>query len=273
MNYGFETTEYEIINKEMLTDGTVLFHLKGYLDFKPGQFVEVSLPHFGNVTLAPCSNSSDKKEFELCIHAQGSTSNAMIKLLPGDKISLRGPYGQGWPALNFSNGPTAKISRHNLTIITGGMGIVPLRPILLEMEKKVHFSNLTLFAGFKKTEDVLFESDLKRWKKKFKVHVSVETSSPKFWGERGLITKSLQTGSIDKQTTVFMCGPEIMYSHCIEILNEKGIGDKQIYLSLERRMECGIGLCQHCSCGSHLVCQDGPVFRLDKIKQELRIKN
>jgi len=265
MNQEFITTEYEIVGKEMLTDDVALFKLKGNFNFKPGQFVEVALPHFGNITLAPCSNPSDKKGFELCVRAQGSTSNALIKLLPGDNISLRGPYGHGWPV--------AKNSRHNLTIIAGGMGIVPLRPILLELEKRVHFSSLALFAGFKKPDDVLFESDLKRWKKKFKVHVSVESTDPKFWGSQGLITESLRTGSIDKHTTVFMCGPEIMYPHCVDVLAKKGISQKQIYLSLERRMECGIGLCQHCSCGNYLVCQDGPVFRLDQVAAELGIKS
>ncbi len=261
MNHRFETIEYEIVTKEMLTDDAALFKLRGPFDFQPGQFVEVTLPHFGNVTLAPCSSPKNKKEFELCIHGHGSTSNALIKLLPGDKINLRGPYGHGWPAGKFQN--------HNIIMISGGMGLVPLRPILLDVENKFHFGKISLFAGFKKPEDVLFEADLKRWKKKFKVHAVVEQTDHKFWGGRGLITEPLETATIDKKSVVLICGPEIMYSFCIEVLKKKGISEQQIYVSLERRMECGLGLCQHCSCGKHLVCQDGPVFRWDKIKNEL----
>lgn len=260
-NHDFETTEYEIVGKEILADNVALFKVKGRLDFLPGQFVEMTMPHFGNITLAPCSSPKNKKEFELCVHSVGSTSNAMIKLFPGEKINLRGPYGHGWPIDQFKN--------HHIIMITGGMGLVPLRPILLGLENKIHFDKLTLFAGFKKPEDVIFEADLKRWKKKFKVHAVVEQTDHKFWGGRGLITEPLETATIDKKSIVLMCGPEAMYSHCNEILKQKGILDKQIFVSLERRMECGIGLCQHCSCGKHLVCQDGPVFRYDKIKSEL----
>lgn len=260
-NHDFKTTEYEIIAKEMLTDDVALFRLKGRLDFEAGQFVEASMPHFGNITLAPCSSPKNKKEFELCVHSVGSTSNAMIELLPSDKINLRGPYGHGWP--------TDKFHGHNLVIIAGSMGLVPLRPILLDLENKIHFGKISLFAGFKKPEDVILEPDLKRWKKKLKVHAVVEQTDHKFWGGRGLITEPLETATIDKKSIVLMCGPEAMYSHCDEILNQKGILDKQIHVSLERRMECGVGLCQHCSCGKHLVCQDGPVLRYDKIKSEV----
>gem|GEM_PF-52829 len=270
---NFQTKSYPIVSKVTLTDDTVLFRLRGRLDFKPGQFVEILLPHFGNVTLAPCSGLTNKKEFELCVRAQGSTSDALVQLLPGDNIALRGPYGHGWPTLTMSRGPLDKIHRDGLIIISGGMGIVPLRPTLLNLENKIHSSKLSLFAGFRRSVDVLFEPDLKRWKRKFKVHVAAESAEPGFWGNRGLITELLETGSVNKNSYVLMCGPEKMYQYCIKILLKKGIDSKRIFLSLERRMECGIGLCQHCSCGKHLVCQDGPVFRFDEIKKELNIEN
>jgi len=269
LGLNFQTAEYEIIGKEMLIDDVVLLKIKGRLDFQPGQFVEMTMPHFGNITMAPCSSPKNKRAFELCVRGVGSTSNALVKLLPGDKISLRGPYGHGWP--------TDKFQSHNIVVIAGGMGIVPLRPILLDVENKFHFGKISLFAGFKKPEDVIFETDLKRWKKKFKVHATVEQISlgsarqadHKFWGGRGLIIESLETATLDKKSIVLMCGPEAMYHHCAQVLAQKGIIERQIYVSLERRMECGIGLCQHCSCGKYLVCTDGPVFRLDKIKNEL----
>ncbi|MDO8444235.1 MAG: FAD/NAD(P)-binding protein [bacterium] len=262
MQQEFTTTEYEIIDKEMLTDDVALFQIKGRLDFKPGQFVEVTMPHFGNITLAPCSNPADKKEFELCVRAVGNTSDAFLKLLPGDKINLRGPYGNGWP--------TNKLFRHDLIIIAGGIGFASLRSVVFDLEDKIYFSKVRIFSGFKKPEDVLFKADLQRWQKKFKVSVAVEHIDSNSRAERGMITDLIEKTRLNHQKSlVLMCGPELMYPHCVEALNRKGILSKQIYVSLERRMECGIGLCQHCSCGKYLVCHDGPVFRYDQIKDEL----
>ncbi len=260
---NFQTTEFEIINKAMINSDVALFSLKGRLDFKPGQFVEVALPHFGNVTLAPCSNPFDKKKFELCVRAQGSTSSALVELLPGDKISLRGPYGHGWPMNQFSG--------KDIIVIAGGMGLVPLRPVIYDFEEKIYLSKIRIFAGFKKPDDILFLDNFKYWLKKFKIEISVENTERGFWGSHGLITEPLAKARFNPaKSLVLMCGPEAMYSHSIKILNQKGILGKQIYVSLERRMECGIGLCQHCSCGKHLVCQDGPVFRYDKIENEVK---
>lgn len=260
---NFCATEYEIISKEMLSSDVALFKCKGQLNFRPGQFVEVQIKHFGNITLAPCSNPKNKKEFELCIRGVGSTSNALIKFLPGDKILLRGPYGNGWPTRRFFH--------RDLIIIGGGIGFASLRSVVFDLEDKIYFNKVKIFSGFRGSDDVLFKVDLQRWQKKFKVHVALEHIDGNFGAERGMITDLIEKSRFHHQKyLVLMCGPELMYPHCIEALNRKGILSKQIYVSLERRMECGIGLCQHCSCGKYLVCHDGPVFRYDKIENEMK---
>jgi len=258
---NFQSQSYPITAKTESAPGTFLFQLEGKIDFHPGQFLEVSVDHFGEATLAPCSDPSDKKSFEICVRGCGSTSKAITNLLPGDKLDLRGPYGNGWP--------TEKIRNNELILIAGGLGLVPLRPLIYTLLKK-KFRHITLIAGFKSDDHILFEDDLKNWSKFFNVIPIAEYATPHFWGEKGLITKGIENLKVKAgKSLVFICGPEVMVPYCIEELTKKGISEKNIFISYERRMECGIGVCQHCSVGKYLVCKDGPVFAYDKIKQEV----
>ena len=259
----FQTKKYEILSKKIIAPKTAFLELDGHLPFRPGQFIEANLEHIGNATLAPCSNPKDKKKFELCIKAVGNTTNKLIELLPGDHLDIRGPYGNSW---KFENTIGAEI-----IIVTGGIGLAPLRPLLLELEnKKILLSKITLICGFRSTENILFLEDLVRWKKRFQVRAIVEFSHRKSVATIGSVSDVINSTKIlPNKTQVMMCGPEPMYGVCADLLLKKGMTENNIFASLERRMECGLGLCQHCSCGSKLVCQDGPIFRWDKIKNEL----
>jgi len=256
--------KYLILKKEELAPETFLFRLKGKLKFEPGQFVQVSLPHFGEATFAPCSDPDEKDFFELVIRACGNTTNRLVELLPGDFMEVRGPYGHGWP--------TGKLIGKNVVLITGGIGIIPIRPLIFQLLKyKKEFKKITLLSGYKTPEFVTFKDDYAKWLKQFNyAKVAVEKSSSDWWGETGTPTDLIKNMKYSqKDTFVLICGPEIMFKFCIDILNKKDIPDNQIYISFERRMECGIGLCQHCNIGKYLVCKDGPVFRWDMIQPEL----
>ena len=261
---NFKYQEYRIMRKEQISPDTFLFRILGNLKFSPGQFVQVALDHYGEGTFAPCSSNENKYNFELCIKENGNLSNQLVKLLPGSKIKIRGPYGQGWPL--------GKLIGKNILILTGGMGLVPLRPLIYDLLKhKGEFKKIYLVVGFKSDHHILFEEELKKWKNKidyFKIFA--ERAGQNFWGEKGLITEPLKKISFDKKKTmILMCGPEVMYTFCSKTLLEKNTPENNIYISFERRMECGIGLCQHCNIGKYLVCRDGPIFSYDKIKSEL----
>ncbi len=260
----FSYKKFNIIDRYTATQDIVVYRIAGKINHNPGQFFQVSLPHFGEVTLAPCSPIDQKKYFELCVRSAGSTTTQMTKLLPGDTLDVRGPYGNGWPV--------GKLIGKNVLILIGGMGIVPLRPLIFELIKyKKEFKKINIVAGFKTPEFVLFEQDFLLWQKQLNyLKVCVEHSSKNWWGETGMITDILKHIKIDpKNTVVLMCGPDIMFKFCNQILTEKGVSDRQIFVSMERRMECGVGLCQHCNIGKYLVCRDGPIFRWDKIKDEI----
>ncbi len=255
---------FKIIDKKQVTVDTVVFKIAGKINFSPGQFVQVSLPHFGEATFAPCSDPNQKKYFSLCIRNQGSTSEALTKLQVGEEISILGPYGKGWPV--------DKLIDKNILLIVGGMGIVPIRPLIFELLKyRKEFKKISLLAGFKTPHHILFEEDFLIWKNKLDyLRVAVEKDDKNWWGQSCMITELIKKKKINqKNTVILMCGPEVMFPHCNKILFNKKIDKKNIYVSMERRMECGIGLCQHCNIGKYYVCKDGPVFRWDIIEEEL----
>lgn len=264
MKSNFQYQKYKIINKNKVAPDTYYFTLAGKLKFEPGQFVQISLPGVGEATFAPCSDPNDLNKFELVIRACGNTSSQLVELLPGESMFIRGPYGNGWPI--------GKLIGKNVLLITGGLGIVPLRPLIFEMLKyKKEFKKISLLSGYKSPDYVLFLNNLKLFRTKINYYkVSCEKSDKDWWGETCMITDLIKSMNISyKDTIALICGPEVMYKFCLDELLKKKINPKNIYLSFERRMECGINLCQHCNIGSYLVCKDGPIFRWDIIEPEL----
>lgn len=263
MNSPLEFKKYIVTSKSEIAPDCVLLDLKGKFKFEPGQFVQIRLPHIGEATYAPCSKNTVNNGFSICVRACGNVSSQLIETQIGDSLLVRGPYGKSWPI--------GKIIGKNILIIAGGMGIVPLIPFMYDLENyKKEFGKISVLIGFKNPDQVLFEDKIKRFKKKFDyLKVAVEKTDSSWWGENCMITELIEKISISKDTIVLICGPEPMYKPVIKILERKKIALKNIYASFERRMECGVGFCQHCNIGKYKVCEDGPIFRWDKIISEL----
>ncbi len=260
---GFKFEEFEILKKEEVAPATFLFDLKGQFRFHPGQFVQVALDHHGEATFAPCSDPDEKNFWQLCIRGSGATTNQIIKLVPGDKMKVRGPYGNGWPL--------GKLIEREVILIAGGLGLIPFRPLIFELiRNKSEFKKISLIVGAKADSFILFKDDLTVWSKKLNnLEIYVEHKERTFSCQKGMITEPLKKMRPSKNTIALICGPEVMVPYCNDILISQEITEKNIYISFERRMECGIGICQHCNIGKYLVCRNGPVFSLDKIKSEL----
>ena len=208
-----------------------LFILDQRFNFRPGQFIMAGIPGFGEAPFSLCA------ENEICVRRVGNVTAQMHRLKRGDKIFVRGPYGKGWPKV-----------RGDLLIVGGGCGIIALRP-LLTRERTI------IFYGARRKNDLLFRNEHKKWKG---LHISVE---PK------MVTDLFDEVDLPQKITAFLCGPPIMYKFVVKKLKERGVPDGRIYLSLERRMHCGLGICQHCAVGPKYVCTDGPVFNLKDVSQ------
>ena len=261
----YRTIPVTILDKKTLFEGEVWLKLDYRLDFKPGQFIEISLPGFGESPVAPCSDPIDNKFVEIVVRDVGSLTRAINSLAVGDKIHLRGPYGNGWPL--------KKLLHHDLIILAGGTGIIPLRPLLFNIiNNPKKYGKIYLLLGAKDPQSHIFRDNFAVWKKKFFHFKTIVDQAPNnYLGLKGVITDLLKPLKLNpKKTVALMCGPEVMCPFCVESLEQKSIPSDRIFISLERRMKCGLGLCQHCNCGKYLVCQDGPIFDWETIKDELR---
>jgi NAD(P)H-flavin reductase/NAD-dependent dihydropyrimidine dehydrogenase PreA subunit len=230
-----------------------------FLSGRPGQFVMVALPAFPAV---PISISRFRANgIDLTIRAVGATSTALANLHPGAKVGLRGPLGTFWPIEDA-------YGRHAM-VVAGGVGLAPLRGLVEALvANRDRFESVSLYYGSRTPEDQLFSDDLVAWSasKAIDVAVTVDRAGPEWKGRVGVVTTLFDMMSCDcSKITAFVVGPERMMQASVQSLISKGVPTERINVSLERHMECGIGLCGHCQTGPYFVCKDGPVFRLSEL--------
>ncbi len=236
--------------------------------FEPGQFNMLYVSGAGEI---PISISGNPNEPESLIHttrAVGTVTNAMRKLKTGDYLGVRGPFGTNWPV--------NKAMGDDVVIITGGIGLAPLRPALYDvLAKRGRYGNVVLLYGARTPEDILYPKEIMHWRSRFDmdVHVTVDRAAGNWHSNVGVVTKLIPKAPFDPQnTTAFICGPEVMIRFTTQELKKRGLSDDKIYVSMERNMKCAIGFCGHCQFGPYFVCKDGPVFRYDEIKRFLEIR-
>jgi NAD(P)H-flavin reductase len=234
------------------------------LTFAPGQFNMVYVFGIGEI---PISISGDSASSVL-VHttrAVGTVTRVMARLRRGDMLGIRGPFGTPWPVQEGRG--------RDVVIIAGGIGLAPLRSALYEvLSQRDAFGKVVLLYGTRTPSDILFREELEQWRARFdlEVHVTVDRAQPDWRGNVGVVTTLIHKSPFDPQkTTCMICGPEIMMRFAAQELQKRGVDPDSIYLSLERNMKCGIGLCGHCQFGPYFVCRDGPVFRYSRIKDLL----
>lgn len=230
--------------------------------FDHGQFIEVSLPGYGESPFDVCSTQEiiKKKLIQLCIRKTGRVTEQIHQLKKGDLIGIRGPYGHGWPTI-------AELKKKNVLIVGGGIGLIPMRSIIEELAGQPNWQKkLTVFYGARNTSEFIFKDRYGFWKQNCDLRITIDCKEKAWSGCTGVITTLFDQCQVSQDTIALVCGPPIMYKFVIERLKKICIPEKNIFVSLERRMDCGVGICQHCAIGPYYVCKDGPVFRYDKIK-------
>ncbi|BBZ73955.1 FAD/NAD(P)-binding protein [Mycobacterium paraseoulense] len=202
------------------------------------------------------------------IRAVGAVSRALHDAQPGAIIGVRGPFGTTW-GLEEAAG-------RDLVMVAGGVGLCPLRPAILgALAGRSRYGKLTLIAGARSREDFVFAAQLEKWSAdpQIELHMTVDVPVHGWRGEVGLVTEPLKRLALNTdRTTAFLCGPEPMLRFAAEALLAKGLAAKDIRVSLERNMQCGIGTCGHCQLGQLLVCRDGPVVGYDVAGPLLAVK-
>ena len=236
--------------------------------FRAGQFNMLYAFGVGEV---PISISGDPGDADSVVHttrAVGTVTRAMGKLGVGETIGLRGPFGSAWPV--------EEAEGSDILIITGGIGLAPLRPAIYQvLANRTAYGNVCILYGARTPEDILFRKELEKWRGHFdlQVDVTVDSATGRWAGRVGVVTKLIARAGFDPHHTVaLVCGPEVMMRFTVQALEERGITNDRVYVSMERNMKCGIGFCGHCQYGGDFVCKEGPVFRFDQIADRFRIR-
>ncbi len=235
----------------------------------PGEFMMMYAFGIGEVAISVSGVPTDADgTITHTIRSVGAVSRALHDAQPGEVIGMRGPFGTNWGV--------AEAAGRDLIIVAGGVGLAPLRPIVVEaLASRDRFGNVTLIAGARSRDDFLFIAELQRWAQcdDIKVHLTVDVPVQGWPGEVGFVTEPLRRMSVrPDNSTAFLCGPELMMRNGAEILLRKGLSPSDIRVSLERNMQCGIGWCGHCQLGPLLLCRDGPVVGYDTAEPLLAVK-
>jgi NAD(P)H-flavin reductase len=234
------------------------------LGHAPGQFVEVSLFGIGEGPISISSPPAKDNTFELGVRAAGNLTRALHGLKAGDAIGVRGPFGHGFPVETLMG--------KDLLFVAGGIGLVPLRSLIkYSLEHRDAFGRIIILFGSRSPKERLFTDELAAWSKQKDVEFleTVDRSEEGWTGNVGVITTLFKKITIDpRKTAVMIVGPPVMYKYALLEVKEKEVPRQNIFLSLERRMKCGLGKCGHCQINNYYVCQEGPVFAYPQIEDK-----
>ncbi|WP_328437208.1 FAD/NAD(P)-binding protein [Streptomyces sp. NBC_00444] len=235
--------------------------------FAPGQFAMVYAFGVGEI---PVSVSRiEGRELIHTVRAVGAVSAALCALRPGAQVGLRGPFGTGWEL--------ERAAGQDLLIVAGGIGLAPLRPLVLAALADPHqYGRLGLLVGARSPDDLLYARQLGAWTTAHgPLHCAVTVDRPAAgWrGQVGVVTTLLNGARFEPEnTTAFICGPEVMIRATARDLLHRGLPAERIRVSLERNMRCATGHCGHCQLGGVLLCRDGPVIGWDQAGSLLSVR-
>jgi NAD(P)H-flavin reductase len=242
--------------------------LEERFSFKPGQFNMLYVYGFGEVAISICSDSTKPSLLAHTIHRVGTVTTALAQLKKGDMIGIRGPFGSVWP-LDEARG-------HDVIVVTGGIGLAPLRPLLYHLfANRKQFGRIILLYGARSPLDVLYRVELEKWSTASGLEVlyTVDRGDNSWKGNVGVVTTLFNYIKLDaRETVAYVCGPEVMMKYVIDELERRGVPEDQTYLSMERNMKCAVGFCGHCQYGPTFICKEGPVYPLPTIRHFLEKK-
>lgn len=230
------------------------------LGHDPGQFVQVSILGIGEAPISISSPPDSGNSFEMCVRAVGDVTNKLHALEEGDEIFIRGPFGHG-----FDQAIMERMAGKHLLLIGGGIGYVPLRSLINQVIKTSdQYEKITILFGCKQPAERLYVNELNQLANmggNVEFLETVDRCDNGWQGNVGVITTLIPKVDFDpKNTIAVIVGPPIMYKFVLISLMDRGMTYDHIYMSLERRMKCGVGKCGHCQMEGIYVCQEGPVF-------------
>lgn len=236
--------------------------------FRPGQFNMLYLPGAGEIAISASAGIELHGTLDHTVRVAGNVTRTLAGLGIGSTLGLRGPYGSSWPLEECAGA--------DVVLVAGGIGLAPLRPALYALlAESGRWGTVTLLYGTRSTDMLLYEREFPAWSREgLQVQTTVDRAPHDWRGNVGVVPLLLDRLEPFRptNTVLFICGPEVMMRYTVRSALRRGLREEQIWVSLERNMQCAVGLCGHCQLGPAFVCQDGPVFRYDQIAPYLEVE-
>jgi len=253
----------EITSITRLTSQEKLFHIRivdpaerETFTYLPGQFVMLEVPGYGEVPISISGSTYQRGMVELCIRKAGTVTGVLHRAQRGARVGLRGPFGTHFPL--------ERMQGQNILLIAGGLGLAPLRSAILYVtENRADFKDVQILYGTSAPSKLLFDYQYEQWRRVDGVDLKiiVDRGDETWTGPVGLITELLDDVSMPMdESHAIVCGPPVMFKFVCNRLSKDGMPMHRMFVSLERRMHCGMGKCCRCNVGSTYTCLDGPVF-------------
>ena len=250
-------------------EGVATYHLRftdeqaaAAYQFLPGQFNMLYVPGVGESAISLSANPHSRDTWAHTIRLAGNVTHTLGGLGVGGSLGLRGPFGSHWPV--------GTAAGKDLVLVAGGIGLPPLRPVIFEvLSSRATFGDVTVLYGSRTPDSFVYVSEYNAWRKgRIDVQITVDRAAPGWDGNVGVVPLLLDRLKLrdPAKTIVFTCGPEVMMRFAARSALRQGIPNENIWLSIERNLQCAIGLCGHCQLGPAFICRDGPVFRHDRIE-------
>jgi len=254
-----------VVKVEQMTNTEKLFELKlnsgRELGHQPGQFVKISVMGIGEAPISVSSSPTKKGGFELVVRQVGRLTGALHRLTAGSHVGIRGPFGTNFPA--------EEAKGKDVLFVGGGIGLVPLRSFInYVLDNRNDYDRVMILFGSRNPSERLFRDELSEWVRRNDIEFleSVDRADDSWKGNVGVITTLFPSLEFEPERTVCtIVGPPVMYKFVLLELDEQKVPHENIFLSLERRMKCGVGKCGHCQIQDLYACKDGPVFRYSDI--------
>ena len=230
----------------------------------PGQCAMLSMPGIGEALFSITSSPTNEDYLEFSIKKCGCVTTWLHEMEPGRQVTLRGPYGNGFPV-------DTELKGKDLLIIAGGIGLAPVRSVINYVRaNRANYGTLDIVYGSRSKEDLVdYAEIIDEWCKEdgINVHLTIDLEQEDWDGHVGFVPNYVKELNFDTSKTVVMCGPPIMIKFTLAGLEELGFRRDQVYTTFELKMKCALGKCGRCNIGDKYVCKDGPVFRLDQMSE------
>ncbi len=252
-----DTPDVKTFRVNALDGGKVFDHM-------PGQCAMLSIPGVGEAMFSITSSPTNTEFMEFSIKKCGCLTNWLHQMEEGQQITIRGPYGNGFPVETEFKGK-------DMVFVAGGIGLAPLRSVINYVrDNRQNYGTVDIVYGSRSMEDLVdYKEIIDEWCKEegINVYLTIDREQEGWDGHVGFVPNYVKELGFDTNKTVIICGPPIMIKFTLAGLIELGFDKTQVYTTMELKMKCGVGKCGRCNIGAKYVCKDGPVFRCDQLDE------